>query len=261
MATYECITFAVSDGVAQITLNRPGTGNAMCLGMVRELAAAALACDRDPSVKVILLSARGRMFSIGGDLKLFSGFGEMAALRLQELTGALHRAIALFARMSAPLVIAVNGTAAGAGFSLSLIGDYVLAASCAKFTMAYTAAGLTPDGGATYYLPRLVGLRRAQELLFSNRTLSAQEAASWGLVTRVVEKADLPGEALAICHRLAAGPRGAHGVVKKLLFCSLGNGLEEQMEMEGREIGRSALSADGREGVRAFVERRVPHFL
>jgi 2-(1,2-epoxy-1,2-dihydrophenyl)acetyl-CoA isomerase len=154
----------------------------------------------------------------------------------------------------------VNGSAVGAGFSLSLIGDYVIAAESAKFTMAYTAAGLSPDGSSTYYLPRLIGLRKAQELALTNRVLTATEALEWGLVTRVVADSVLRNEALVVCRRMASGPASAQSVVKKLLLCSLQSSLEEQMEIEGREISRMIVSPDGQEGIRAFKEKRKPEF-
>lgn len=257
---FKSIVFRIEAGVAHITLNRPDAGNAMNFDLVRELARAALVCDNDPAVKVVLISARGRMFCVGGDLKAFSGYREQTRQRIKELVDELHKAVSLFARMPAPVVIAVNGTAAGAGFSFSLTGDYVIAAETAKFSMAYTAAGLSPDGSSTYYLPRLVGLRRAQELAFTNRMLSATEAADWGLVTRVVPDHALDNEAQAICRQLAAGPARAQSYVKKLLLSSLRNGLEEQMELEGREVARAAASADGQEGIKAFIEKRKPNF-
>ena len=254
------ILFNIEAGIAHITLNRPDVGNAMNFELVKALAHAALACDNDPTVKVVLISANGRMFCAGGDLKAFSEFGDQAGLRVKELADELHKAISLFARMSPPIVVAVNGSAAGAGFSLSLIGDYVIAAESAKFTMAYTAAGLSPDGSSTYYLPRLVGLRRAQELALTNRVLTATEALEWGLVTCVVADSALRDGALAISRRMASGPAFAQSVVKKLLRCSLRNGLEEQMEIEGREVSRTAVSQDGKEGIRAFIEKRKPEF-
>lgn len=258
--TFKTIEFAREDGIARITLNRPDAGNAMNLDLVREVAEAALICDNDPTVKVVLLTGRGRMFCVGGDLKAFSGMGDETALRLKALADELHKAVSLFARMSAPLVIAVNGVAAGAGFSLTLTGDYVIASAEAKFTMAYTAAGLSPDGSSTYYLPRLIGLRRAQSLALTNRVLTAAEAEAWGLVTQVVPAADLDAEAMAICKRLAAGPALAQAGVKQLLLGSLGTGLETQMELEGRLIARTAASPDGAEGIAAFVEKRPPVF-
>lgn len=254
------IEFEVSEGIARIVLNRPDAGNAFDAQLARELAEAALACDLDPSVRAVLLTGRGKMFCAGGDLKAFAGFGDEATRCVKQLADDLHKAISLFARMDAPLVVAVNGAAAGAGFSLSIAGDIVISADNAKFTMGYTAVGMSPDGSSTWYLPRLIGLRRAQEMAFTNRSLNASEALDWGLVTRVVPAAELDEAAMDLCRRLAAGPRGAQAMVKKLLLCSSGNALEVQMEIEGRAIARAAGAPQGIEGVQAFAARRAPVF-
>jgi 2-(1,2-epoxy-1,2-dihydrophenyl)acetyl-CoA isomerase len=261
MAEFSTITFELKDRIARIVLNRPDAANAMNLDLVRELAHAALICDNDKSVKVVLLSAAGKMFCAGGDLKAFSGFGDQTGVKLKALADELHKAISLFARMSPVVVIAVGGMAAGAGFSLALTGDIVIAAESAKFTMAYTRAGLSPDGSSTYYLPRLAGLRRAQELMLTNRMLTAREALDWGLITRVVADDALATEASRLAAGIADGPAHAHGVVKKLLLCSPRHGLEEQMEIEGREIANAASTPDGAEGIKAFTEKRPPRFL
>lgn len=134
------------------------------------------------------------------------------------------------------------------------------ATGSASFTTAYTRAGLSPDGSSTHYLPRLIGLRRTQELVFTNRTLTADEARDWGLVHRVVPDDTLLDEADALDRQLAAGPRGAHGAVKRLLLDTFRTGLEEQMELEGRAIVACAASPEGQEGVTAFLEKRTPAF-
>ncbi len=260
MEALKTIEFRVENSIAHITLNRPEFGNPMDGDAVNELARVAQLCDNDPNVRAVLLSANGKMFSVGGDLRMFAALGDQTKTKLKEFADQLHKAISIFARMDAPLVVAINGFAAGGGFSLSMIGDYVIAAESAKFTMAYTKAGLTPDGSSTYYLPRLVGMRRAQELAFANRVLSAQEALEWGLLTRIVPDSELREEALAICNMFAQGPLRAQAVVKRLLFGSLRNGLEEQMEIEGREISQAAAAAEGQEGIRAFMEKRPPDF-
>src|SRR5205085_855321 len=147
---------------------------------------------------VVLVTATGKMFCSGGDLKAFSSFGDQTNQKMKELADELHKAVSLFARMRAVVIIAVDGFAAGAGFSLSLTGDYVLAAESAKFTMAYTAAGLSPDGSSTYFLPRLIALRKTQELMLANRTLIAREACDWGLITKVVADEEFQGVSLAL---------------------------------------------------------------
>jgi 2-(1,2-epoxy-1,2-dihydrophenyl)acetyl-CoA isomerase len=163
-------------------------------------------------------------------------------------------------RMQAVLIVAVNGVAAGGGFSLALVGDIVLAGESASFTMAYTRAGLCPDGSSSWLLPRLVGFRRAQELMLTNRRLSAAEAADIGLVTRVVPDDQLAAETDRLAAELAAGPRLSNAYVKKLLLASAENDLEAQMELEAALLSRCAASPDGREGILAFVEKREPEF-
>jgi 2-(1,2-epoxy-1,2-dihydrophenyl)acetyl-CoA isomerase len=179
---------------------------------------------------------------------------------LKEITANLHSANSRFARMAAPLIVAVNGTAAGAGFSLAIAGDMVLAADKAKFTMAYTGIGASPDGSSSVYLPRLVGLRRAQELMFTNRVLTATEALDWGMLTKVVNSDDLMAEVDKLAAQIAAGPRLAQAQIKQLLLNTYSNTLETQLEIESRGIASCVSSAEGREGLNAFVEKRKPNF-
>jgi 2-(1,2-epoxy-1,2-dihydrophenyl)acetyl-CoA isomerase len=255
---YDAITFALDGAIARITLDRPDAANGMNDTMTRELADAAKRCDT-AAVKAIVLTGSGRFFCAGGDLKSFAAAPSRGAY-IKGVADDLHRAISTIARSEAVLITAVNGTAAGAGFSLAITGDLVLAADSATFTMAYTKVGLSPDGSSSYYLPRLVGLRRAQDLMLTNRTLSAAEAAEWGMVTQVVADADLGARADELAAKVAAGARGSHGAVKSLLLTSLKNSLEEQMELEGRFIAERADAADGREGVDAFLGKRRPAF-
>ena len=246
--------------VVVLTLDRPDAANCLDPALARELVTAAAACDADPSVRAVVLTATGRFFCAGGDVRSMVGFGEDVRLGIKALADDLHRAISTFTRMAAPLVVAVNGVAAGAGFSIAAAGDLVLAARSAQFTMAYTNIGLSPDGSSSYFLPRLIGLRRTQELMLTNRVLTAADAADWGIVTRVVDDDALRDEALALATTLAAGSLGAHGGVKRLLAETFGNPLETQLELEARTIAERAASPDGREGVTAFVERRPPRF-
>lgn len=258
--TYENLLFDVSDGVAKIVLNRPGAANSLNGPLAHDLMMAAIRCDEDPDIRAVLLTGSGSMFCAGGDLKTFHTFGEDMGARLKEITIYLHAANSRFARMDPPLVVAVNGIAAGAGFSMAVSGDLVLAARSAMFTSAYTAAGLSPDGSSTYFLPRLIGLRRTQELMLTNRRLSAEEALEWGLINRVVEDDVLMDEAEALARDLASGATRAYGAVKKMLVESFTNPVETQMEIEARHIAALASSPDGREGIDAFVNKRKPVF-
>ncbi|TNF33557.1 MAG: enoyl-CoA hydratase [Gammaproteobacteria bacterium] len=260
MTTYQTLTLAITDGIGQITLNRPEQANGIDMAMGRELMMAAIECDESPAVRAVLLTANGKFFSAGGDLKSFAAMGDQIGAGIKELTTYLHAAISRFARMDAPVVVAVNGVAAGAGMSLALCGDQVIAARSAKFSMAYTAAALSPDGGATWLLPRLVGLQRARELMLLNRRLSAEEALGWGMLTRVVDDEQLAADALALASQLAQGPTGAYGEVKRLLADTFDNGLEAQMELEARAIAMLSQSPDGQEGINAFLEKRKAQF-
>jgi 2-(1,2-epoxy-1,2-dihydrophenyl)acetyl-CoA isomerase len=163
--------------------------------------------------------------------------------------------------MRAPVVMAVAGTAAGAGMSLACAGDLAVAGESAMFQMAYTRIGLVPDGSSTWYLPRLIGRRRALELMLVNRALSAREALGWGIVTEVVPDAQVNERALELAQRLASGATEAFGATKRLLLASANESLETQMELESRAIAAAARTSDAHEGVRAFLEKRAPAFL
>jgi 2-(1,2-epoxy-1,2-dihydrophenyl)acetyl-CoA isomerase len=257
---YRTLGFELKDHVARITLNRPDAGNALDGEMGRELMHAAIRCSEDRAVRAVLLGGAGRMFCVGGDLKSFAAQGDRLSAHLKELAGMLHLAISRFVRMDAPLIVAVNGAAGGGGMSFVLAADLVLAAESAKFTMAYTRAGLSPDGGSTYFLPRMVGVRRALELALTNRVLTAREAQDWGLITRVVGDAALAAESQALAAQLAAGATRAFGAAKRLLHHSFAESLETQMELEAQAIAEQARGADAREGIAAFIAKRAPRF-
>ena len=251
------------DGVARLTLNRPDAANAINLELGRALAAAATELADSSSVRAVLLSGRGTRFCGGGDVRAFAeaaGEGPGLPEKLTGIVAALHEAIEAFARIDAPIIAAVQGSAAGAGLSLVALSDLVLSAQSTKYVMAYTAIGLTPDGGSTWHLPRVVGLRRAVELTLTNRALSAAEACEWGLVTRVVADDALMPEAEVLAAQLAAGPTRSFGVAKRLLRDSLGATLTDQLANEERELLAAGGRNDAREGVTAFAEKRPPTF-
>ena len=257
---YSSIELSVKDHLAHLVLNRPDRANVINAETARELLAAAIECDENHDIRAVLIRANGPMFCGGGDLKTFVKHGDDLPAYLKETTTYLHGAVSRLTRQSAPVVCAVHGFAAGAGFSLAISSDLVLASQSAKFTMAYTKAGLTPDGSSTYFLPRLVGLRRALDLALTNRVLSADEAVEWGLASRVVPDDDLVLEAEALAGSLAEGATCALGTAKRLLHGGFSESLETQMEMETRAIADSVRTYDGREGILAFVEKRRPAF-
>jgi 2-(1,2-epoxy-1,2-dihydrophenyl)acetyl-CoA isomerase len=258
MPEFETLTFDQTGPVTRIVLNRPDAANGMNDTLTRELAVAAALCD-NAATKVVTITGAGRFFCAGGDLKAMAAAPDAGAF-VKGIANDLHRALSTFARIDAVVITVVNGTAAGAGFSLAVAGDLALAAESAKFTMAYTKAGLSPDGGASYTLPRLIGIRRTQQLMITNRTLTAAEAADWGLLTEVVPDGELAARADALAEELATTSRTSNGAVKRLLLGTYRTGLEEQLELEARTIADCAGSADGQEGIAAFLGKRAPAF-
>lgn len=255
----EPVTLTVENGVATLLLNRPAAGNSIDLPLARALLAASLRCDSDATIRCVLLTGAGRMFCVGGDIGYFAAAGDLPAA-LSELAGTLHMAVSRLMRMAKPLVVAVNGPAAGAGLSLAIAGDVVIAGESASFTAAYGGVGLTPDGGMSWLLPRLVGMRRAQEMLISNARVDAARAADIGLVTRRVADADLAAEARAEAERLANSATAAIGGARALLLSSHEGGFETQLEREARSIAAAGGGAECREGVAAFLQKRKPDF-
>ncbi|HVW70555.1 MAG TPA: enoyl-CoA hydratase-related protein [Steroidobacteraceae bacterium] len=254
------LSFERCGAVARLTLNRVAAANAIDLTLARELLLAAITCDEDESIRCVLLTGTGRFFCAGGDVRSFVKAGSSVGALLKEMTAYFHAAVLRLAHMSKPLVIAVNGVTAGAGFSLALLGDLVLGARSARFTSAYSALGLSSDGGLSWLLPRLVGLRRAQELILTNRTLSAEEALQLGLLTRVTADEALSEQAQQLAQELAAGPTAAYGKLRNLLSASGHSSLEEHLEAESRALAETSRTAHGREGIAAFSARRKPDF-
>lgn len=258
---FNCLIYEKKDSVAKIILNKPDTGNTLDLQLAKELYYATLETASDKSVKALILSANGKLFSGGGNLKFLLSNKENVKKTLSEMTMYFHGAISKMARMTAPVIVGVNGTAGGGGFSLAISGDIIYAVKEAKFTLAYTSAGLSPDGSSTYYLPRLVGLKKAKELMLTNRVFSANDALDMNLIDLVVEDATELKEALdKQANAFSKGPLNAYASVKKLLNETFNNGLEAQMELEGIHISNNSASKNGLEGLTAFNEKRKPIF-
>lgn len=257
---YQYLRLERHDHVATITLNRPEAYNALDLQLGRELFHAALEVDEDPGVRCVVITGAGKAFCAGGDVKDFVDNLRRIGILVKELTTYLHGAVSRLTRSAKPVIMAVNGVAAGGGLSLALSGDIVVAAESARFTMAYARIAATPDGSSSYFLPRLVGLRRALELYLTNRVLSAREALEWGLVTRVVPDAELWSAVDSLARELAAGPTLAIGAAKRLFHQSTWESLETQMELEAQAIAASGHTEDFRAGVTAFANKTVPTF-
>lgn len=258
--TDDSLTFDVVHGIAWLTLNRPEAGNAIDLPMARALADASIRCQTDGTIRCVVLTGSGRLFCAGGDIGLFASAGDQVPALLGELAGTLHMALARFARMTKPLLVLVNGPAAGAGLSLAISGDVVLAARSSHFTAAYGAIGLTPDGGMSWALPRLVGLRKAQEIILTNRRITSDEAETIGIVTRLVDDEQLLEEGRATAARLAASPVAAIGAARALLRDSFSSGYEAQLEREALAISAAGARAECREGLAAYFAKRPPDF-
>jgi 2-(1,2-epoxy-1,2-dihydrophenyl)acetyl-CoA isomerase len=255
----DLVTGTIQDGVATITLARPEAGNAMSWDLIDGFTTTVGRVAADPATRAFLIRCEGNNFCVGGDIRAFADEADPAAF-IGRLATRLHEGLVVLAEHPAPVVIAAQGASAGAGLSLVASGDIVLAARSASFSMAYTGIGLTADGGATWLLPRIIGLRRTQELAYLGRRLDAEEAERFGLVTRLVDDDKLAEEAAMVASRIAAGPTAAFGGVKRLLAAGGTTSLSEQLDAEAIAIERAMASADAAEGVAAFLARRPPAF-
>ncbi|WP_206995773.1 enoyl-CoA hydratase/isomerase family protein [Trinickia mobilis] len=260
--TYETLNFALENSIALITFNRPMQMNAINVTLAQELEHAAKRCRDDLAVRCVVLTGAGdRAFCTGGDVVDFASDPTRVGSLIETMTGHLHEAISVFARMRAPVIAKVNGTVAGAGLGLMAAADFAVASNKAKFTGAYTKIGLTPDGSTTWFLPRLIGGRKTKELFLLNPVLSADQAAEWGLVNRVVAPEELAATVDGIAQQFALGPTEAYGSVKQLIMASDDSELESQMKLERATIVKASRTQDGLAGVQAFKDKAEPRFV
>ena len=251
----------IADGVATLRLNRPDQGNAINPDMAADLLEAATQIAEDPAVRAALITGNGPNFTVGGDLAVFAGTGrDELPNRLRRMIDSFHLAIERLTSIDAPVVAAVRGGAGGGGLGLLYAADIVVAADDARFALGYGALGLTADGGNTWFLPRMVGMRRAQELFLLNRRLTAQEALEFGLVSRLAASDAVEAEAAALAAKLASGPTLAHGAVRRMLRQSFETGLSDQLDAEKDSIIAASRSDDAGEGIAAFMAKRRPQF-
>lgn len=250
--------------VHEIILNRPQSLNALNDEMMQDFSGALDAAAGDPRIRCILLKGAGASFMAGGDVKMFhQELGRPAAelrQRFHEFVGALHPVIERLVNLRIPLVAGVQGAVAGFGVSLTMLCDFVIAADDSYFTLAYIHLGATPDGSSTWFLPRLVGLRRAKEIAMLGERIPAAEAVRLGLAYKVVPRDSLEAEAASFAARLASGPTRAYANTKALLQTSFNHTLLEQLDAEVASFAECASNPDFAEGVKAFVERRKAAF-
>lgn len=249
----EGVVLIKQNHIATIWLDRPDSGNAIDLGLARALKGAMQSCERDPQVRAIVIRGRGRLFCAGGDLFAIRQQGDAAPAYVKELLSHLHEALSLIATIKVPVVAAVNGTAAGAGLALASACDLTVAIDSAKFVMAYTKVGLTPDASSTWFLPRLIGLKRALDLTLTNRPISAAEAREWGLVSEVLSEREFEPHVEQLAANLARGATAAFGFAKQLLRTSQAKSLDEQMQRESDILCSVLATAEATEGLNEFA--------
>jgi 2-(1,2-epoxy-1,2-dihydrophenyl)acetyl-CoA isomerase len=261
--SYETIQFEVRGGVAVITLNRPESLNALTLAVAGEFKAA-LAEAIKQGARAVVLTGAGRAFCAGGDLremqKIASQNGRVEAF-FDEPLRELNDCIMLIRRTPLPIIAAVNGAASGGGCNLALACDVVIAGESARFNQAFVKIGLVPDCGGTFILPRLVGWRRATQLMMTGEVVTAPQALAMGMINAVVADDQLIAQAMAMAEALAAAPTAAIGRIKELLEASANNDYGEQLELEREAQLKSGLTKDFKEGVAAFIEKRPPKFV
>ncbi len=254
------LTLEFDQKLAIITFTNPSRGNALDLAMARAFAAAVEQVAENPQVRALLITAQGRQFCVGGDVNSMADASRPLTDTLRELLEPVHTAMALLKSFSFPVVCALNGAVGGGGIGLALCGDLVLAAASMKLRGGYSAIGLTPDVGGSWFITRRAGAARAKEIFLTNRPFSADECLRIGLIDAVHPDEELHAAALKLAHQLASGPVDAQARIKSLIDHAHHRTLQQQLDAERDAMYASGESADGREGVRAFIEKRAPKF-
>ncbi len=246
--------------IATVLLNRPEAFNAFNMELVERFAAEILKLSADRKVRGIIISGEGKAFCAGGDLRWALANPGGPSAGFHELAAYFHQSILEIRRMAKPVIAAINGIAAGGGFSLALACDFRVMANSAILRQAYTSSGLCIDGGGSFTLPRLVGQARAMEIMAFDRPITSEQALAWGLATRVSADGDALNEAAKMASELATASMNSFGWSKKLLTDSFSSSLETHIERERRGLSTCAAHQDGMEGLRAFTEKRKPVF-
>lgn len=256
----ELVTIRKEEGIATLMLDRPEAFNAFNMDMVSTLADHLITLAADTEIRVIIISGEGKAFCAGGDLKWAVAFPQGPPAGFHKLAARFHQAILEIRRMPKPVIAAINGIAAGGGFSLALACDFRVMAESAVLRQAYTSSGLCIDGGGSFTLPRLVGLARAMEIMAFDQPISSGQALSWGLVTKVVKLESVLEETIRMAHELAQKSIHSFGWSKRLLTDAFNTSFETHIDRERRGLRSCAAHPEGKEGLKAFVEKRKPVF-
>jgi 2-(1,2-epoxy-1,2-dihydrophenyl)acetyl-CoA isomerase len=254
------IAMSQDNGIAKLILNRPSVFNAFDHDMVEQFARHVVMLSADDNVRGVVISGEGKGFCVGGDLKWISEFPLGPSAAFHKLSASFHQAILEIRRMPKPVMAAINGLAAGGGFSLALACDFRVMARSAVLRQAYTSNGLCIDGGGTFMLPRIVGLARALEIAGFDAPISSEQALGWGLATRVVDDGRSLEEAMDMAHKLSRGSVSSFRWSKQLLTDSFNTSFETHIERERVGLCSCAEHPDGKEGIQAFVDKRKPAF-
>ncbi len=256
----EPVLLTVTDSIARITFNRPATLNALDKHMIAALAQITEEIKANDAVRVVLLSGQGNAFMAGGDIQFFYDNLDGISDKAKAIITDLHTAIHNLCSMPKPVVACVHGAIAGAGISVMLAADLVLAAESTKFTLAYSGIGISPDGGATYHLSKIVGKQKAMELLLLSERFDAATAHKLGLLNWVVNDTDLNVATEKLLMQLATGPSVAYAQIKELVQQSFTNNLEQQLDAEAKAFVHCTTTEDFKRGVSGFIEKHKPEF-
>jgi 2-(1,2-epoxy-1,2-dihydrophenyl)acetyl-CoA isomerase len=257
----EFVILEEAEGIVTVTLNRPEVFNAFSLDMIQIFSERLIELAVDKLVACVIITGEGKAFSAGADLKWLSGFGKGYGEAFHELAARYHQAILEIRRMPKPVIAAINGMAAGGGFSMALACDFRVMEASTVLRQAYTTNGMSIDGGGTFTLPRLVGLARAMEIMAFDRPISPEQALAWGLVTEVVEDGHSVKRALELASEMRGMPLSSFAACKKLMTDSSHTPFETQLERERESLSWCADHPNGREGVAAFLEKRKPVYI
>ncbi|MBF0493214.1 MAG: enoyl-CoA hydratase/isomerase family protein [Deltaproteobacteria bacterium] len=256
----DLVKLQVQHAVAEIRLNRPDLLNPFNIELATQLGVALQKVSSDKKIRAVILRGAGKAFSAGGDLKMFHSLLPRADKGFQKVSSLLNQAILLIRQMPKPVIAGIHGPAFAAGFGLTLACDLILASESARLSASFINIALTPNGSASLYLPRLVGFHRANELFFTGKVLSAQEAFEWGIVNRVVKEEEFDQALMDCAQELATRPTRTLAQMKRLMNKSLGISIPAQLTLEKNTIAWSSTTKDFAEGVTAFVEKRKAEF-